>query len=182
MTSNRRQLLLKIAAAAVVGLYGLDTFVIEPAFDGWREQSTRIAALRTKVERGRQLREREKTIRERWAGMLRSNLPAEDSAAQYQAIQAFSRWGNAASQVNLTSLTPTPQWLVHEDGSQTYECRVAATGSQAALGRFIYEMESDPSLPVNLEECELVTRDPRGAQLTLTARLTFLRLKEPNKP
>ena len=34
MTSNRRQLLLKIAAAAVVGLYLLDLVVIEPAFAG----------------------------------------------------------------------------------------------------------------------------------------------------
>ena len=123
MTSNRRQLFLKIAAAAVVGLYALDALVIEPAFSKWREQGVRIAALRTKVERGRQLREREKTIRERWAAMLRSNLPAEVSAAESAAYQAISRWVNA-SQINLTSLTP--QWQNHEDGSQTYECRVAA--------------------------------------------------------
>jgi len=58
---------------------------------------------------------------------------------------------------------------------------LAATGSQAALSRFLYELESDSSVPVNLEECELTTRDARGSQLTLTARITFLRLKEPSK-
>lgn len=181
MTSNRRQLLLKIAAAVVVGLYLLDLVVIEPALAGWHEQSTRITALRTKVERGRQLREREKTIRERWAGMLRSNLPPEFSTAQNAASQSVFHWANM-SRINLTSLTPQTQWQDHEEGYQTLECRIAATGSQAALGRFIYEMESDPGLPVNLEECELVTRDARGAQLSLTARITFLRLKESNTP
>ena len=181
MTSNRRQLLLKIGAIAIVGLYLLDLLVIEPAFAGWREQSTRITALRTKVERGRQLREREQTIRERWAGMLRANLSPEFSTAQNAAYQAISHWVSA-SHINLSSLTPQTQWQDHDEGYQTLECRIAATGSQAALGRFIYEMESDAGLPVNLEECELTTRDARGAQLSLTARITFLRLKESKTP
>jgi hypothetical protein len=38
-------------------------------------------------------------------------------------------------------------------------------------------METD-ALPVNLEDCELGARDNQGSQLTLTARVTFLRLKE----
>ena len=128
---------------------------------------------------------REAALRERWAGMLRSNLPsdpseADHSAAENVAFKAVGRWVRD-SQINLTSLTPNPQWQTHDEGFETYECRVAATGSQAALGRFIYELEADTSVPVSLEECEFTTRDPRGSQLTLTARLTFLRLKESPK-
>jgi len=177
MNNDRRQLLIKVAAA-VVGLYALDAFVIEPAIDGWREQNRRIVALGEKVQRGRQLRERETSIRERWAGMLRANLPAEVSAAESMAQIAVGRWVSA-SQISLTSLTP--QWQSREDGFDLYECRVTATGSQTSLGRFIYELETDQSAPVNLEECELASRDARGAQLTLTARLTFLRIKDPKK-
>ena len=36
-------------------------------------------------------------------------------------------------------------------------------------------MESD-KVPVNLDEFEISTRDDRGAQLTMTARFSFLRL------
>ena len=178
MNNERRQLLLKIAAAAVVGLFLLDRFVIEPTLQGWSEQTARIAALREKVQRGRQLCEREATLREHWAEMLRGNLPAEVSAAENVAYKAVGRWVRD-SQISLTSLTP--QWQNREEGFDLYECRVAATGSQASLGRFLYELESDQSAPVSLEECELTTRDPRGAQLTLTARLTFLRLKDSKK-
>lgn len=178
MKDERRQLLLKLGAATAVGLYLLDAFVIEPAFQSWNQQTARITALRQKVAQGRQLCEREASLRERWAGMLRTNLSPEVSAAENAALTAVGRW-QRDSQISLTSLTP--QWQSRDEGFETLEYRVAATGSQAALGRFIYEMESDNSVPVNLEECEISSRDARGAQLTLTARLTFLRLKDSSK-
>jgi len=179
MNNDRRPLLLKIGLAAAVGLLLADSFVIEPAIQGWKNQNTRIAALSQKVERGRQLCEREATLRDRWAGMLRANLPAEVSAAENAVYKAVSRW-TLDSQINITSLTPSP-WQSREEGFDTYECRIAATGSQAALGRFLYNLETDSTVPVNLEECEFITRDARGSQLTLTARITFLRLKESSK-
>ncbi len=178
MNNERRQLLLKVAAATMVGIFLLDRFVLEPILQGWSEQTTRIAALREKVQRGRQLCERESSLRERWARMLGANLPDEVSAAENVAYKAVGRWVRD-SQISLTSLTP--QWQNREEGYDLYECRVAATGSQPSLGRFLYEIESDQSAPVSLEECEFTTRDPRGSMINLTARLTFLRLKDPKK-
>lgn len=175
MKAERREFLLKAVAAGVAGLFLLDRFVIEPVTQGWKEQGQRIAELREKVKRGRLLLAREKTIRARWDEMLRANLPAEVSLAETEVYKAVGRWAHDC-QINLTSLTP--QWQTHEDGFETMECRVAATGDQASLGRFIFELETDP-LPVNLEECEFATRDARGAQLTLTARMTFLRIARP---
>ncbi|MCX6966208.1 MAG: hypothetical protein NTZ46_00235 [Verrucomicrobia bacterium] len=179
MNNQRRQLLLKMTAAAVVGLFLLDRFVIEPVLQGWSEQTTRIAALREKVQRGRQLCERETALRARWAGMLRANLPEDNSAAEYAALKSVDRW-TQTSMINRTSLIPSP-WQHRDEGFDIYECRMSATGNQASLGRFLYELESDQSVPVSLEECEFATRDPRGSQLTLTARITFLRLKESSK-
>lgn len=180
MKTDRRQLLLKIAAAAVVGLYLLDSFVVEPAIQSYSKQTARIADLREKVRLGSQSCAHGQSLRDRWAGMLRTNLPRETSEAESVAYKAVARWVRE-SQISVTSFTPTP-WQTHDEGFETYECRVTATGSQAALGRFLYELESDQSVPVNLEECEFNTRDPRGSQLTLTARFTFLRLKESSNP
>ena len=177
MTNNRRELLLKIVAFSVIGLFLFDRVILEPAIRSWTDQSRRIAGLREKVQRGRQLLAREKTIRDRWAEMLRANLPVEVSSAENEAFKAVGRWARD-SHINLTSITP--QWQNHDEGYETLECRVAAAGDQASLGRFVYELETD-GLPVNLEECEFATRDPRGAQLTMTARMTFLRLAETRK-
>ena len=62
MAKNREKIL-KIAAAMVVGLFLLDRMVISPATARWKEQGGRIATLREKVQRGRQLLERERSSR-----------------------------------------------------------------------------------------------------------------------
>ena len=181
MTNERRQLLLKIGVAVCAGLLLLDYGIIEPSLHAWAGQSERIAALRQKVDQGRQLLQREASLRERWAKMQQANPPAEESEATNVAIKALNRWEHD-SQISISGFVPQSQWQSRDEGFKTYECRVTANGTQATLGRFLYELESDTTIPVNLEECELATRDARGGQLTLTARITFLRLKESASP
>ena len=173
MTHPDRQNLLKIVAGACVGLYLLNWVVIDPAIHHWSEQSDRIAALRAKVDKGRSLLDREDRIRNLWAAMLRANLPSDVSAAQAACETAVSRW-QGESGISVTSLTP--QWQTREDeGYDEFEYRAAMTGDQVSLGRFLYELGTDP-MPCNLEECEISTRDAHGSQLNMAARFSFVRV------
>ncbi len=105
--------------------------------------------------------------------MQRANLADDNSTAGGDILNAVNRW-KLASGIGLSNLVP--QWQEHEDlGYDENECRVTATGDQKTLGQFLYELETD-ALPVNLEECEIATRDAKGQQLTLTARFSFARL------
>jgi len=173
MTNIQRQTYLKIAAFSVVGLAVLDYLICEPAYAAWVAQGQRIDALHAQVERGQQLIDREDTIRQRWAQMTHANLPTEISAAQNVAFQAIDRWARDSG-ISVASLTPN--WLDHDEGFQTLEWRVSATGSQAALSRFIYEVETD-AIPANLDEFELTARNERGSDLAMTARLSFLQMQ-----
>jgi Tfp pilus assembly protein PilN len=172
MTSEQRLAWLKIAAAGSVGVLLLLQFVLTPVTQRWKAQNERIALLREQVERGQLLLDRETAIRDRWDSMLRNNLPADPSAAENELIKAIARWVGE-SRVALTSLTPL--WRPHDQGYQTLECRATATGSQSALSRFLYEMETDP-MAVRLETAEITARDDKGRQLTLNARFTALQL------
>ena len=173
MSSPDRQNLLKIVAGACVGLYLLNLIVIDPATHSWAEQSDRIAALRAKVDKGRSLLDHEDRIRNVWASMLRANLPADASTAEANAFTAVSRW-QGDSGVSVTSLTP--QWQSREDeGYDTFEFRAAMTGDQVSLGRFLYELGTDP-MPCSLEECEISTRDAHGQELNMAARFSFVRV------
>jgi Tfp pilus assembly protein PilO len=127
------------------------------------------------VDRGQQLIDREDVIRRRFAQMTKENLPAEVSAAENVAFQAIGRWVRDSG-VSVASLTPS--WQDHDEGYQTLEWRISATGTQASLGRFMYEMETD-SVPVNLDEFELTTRDEHGSDLALTGRFSFLQMPHP---
>jgi len=172
MTGKNRQALLKTVAIGVAGLFLLDRFIVSPATEHWRVQSERIDALRTKVEHGRELKNRANSIRTKWAEMQRADLPEDASTAENDAFKAVARWSRE-SRITFTSLTP--QWRTHDEGYDTLECRVAANGDQVSLSRFLYELEADPG-PVALHECEITTRDARGQQLTMTARFSFIRL------
>jgi hypothetical protein len=176
MTTEQRMTWLKIAAAAVVGLLLLDRFVVTPAARHWQDQSERIAVLREQVDRGHLLLDRETAIRERWDAMLRDDLPENVSEAENELFKAIARWVRD-SRVSLTSLTPL--WRSHEQGFQTLECRATATGTQAALSRFLYELETEP-LAVRLETSEITARDDKGQQLTLNVRFTALQLGNPD--
>jgi hypothetical protein len=174
MQSDQRTAILKIAAGAVVGLFLLDRMVVSPAIAGWKEQSERLATLRQKVQRGRQLIEREKSLRDRWAEMQRTDLSTDGSAAENDVFKGIGRWARD-SRVSFTSLTP--QWRSHEEGYDTFEFRASAAGDQVSLGRLIYEIEADP-LPARIEECELTSRDNQGQQVGLTLKFSFVRINE----
>ena len=177
MSAKRRETLLKIAVGAIVALFLLDRMVLSPAFAGWKAQSVRLAALQQKVKNGRQLTEREKSLRARWDEMQRANLPADRSFAENDVYKALSRW-TAESRIAFTSLNPN--WREHNEkneGYATFECRATAVGDQAALARLVYEIETDP-LPARIEECEVTARDAQGKQLSLALRFSFVRIEE----
>ena len=141
----------EIAVGLVVGLFVLDRAVLSPAAAHWKEQSERIASLSEKVKRG------------------------DLSAAESDVFKAISRWARE-SRIGFTSLNP--QWREHRDeGYDTYECRASATGDQAAIGRLLYEIETD-ALPARIEECEVTARDAQGKQLLLAARFSFIRIND----
>lgn len=174
MLSKNRETLLKIGVAVVVGLFALDRMVLGPAIEGWKAQSERLATVQVKVERGRQLLEREKSIRARWTEMQRTDLSEDHSEAENDVFKAIGRWASA-SRVSFTSLTP--QWRSHEGGYDTFECRASATGTQESLGRMLYAIETD-ALPMRIEECEMSTRDAKGQQLALSVRFSAVRIHE----
>jgi Tfp pilus assembly protein PilO len=178
MTSERRTTLIKIGAAVCGVLFVLNYLVIGPYTAAWSGQSDHIDKLRQDVARGQQLVDRQNNIRNRWSAMLRANLPTDISASENIAVQAIDRWARTSG-IAFSSLSPS--WQEHDDdGYQLFELRATATGTQAALARFIYELETDPS-PVNLEEYELTSRDDRGASLTMTARFSFIHIDATEK-
>ena len=173
MNLPARQQLTGIVLAICGGLLFLNFVVLGPVIQSWSDQSERIAALRAKVEKGRSLLDREDRIRNVWASMLRTNLPADASTAEAAAFTAVSRW-QGDSGTSVTSLTP--QWQSREDeGYDSFEFRAAMTGDQVSLGRFLYELGTDP-MPCNLEEAEISTRDAHGQQLNMAARFSFVRV------
>lgn len=173
MENKRRETILKIAVGVVVGLFVLDWLVLTPAATAWKAQGERLATLRRDVTRGRQLLEREKSLRGRWAEMHRTDLDDDLSVAEDDVYKAIFRW-TRESKVSFTSLTPDPR---QHEGYDTLEFRASANGDQGSFARLLYEIETDP-LAARVLDFDISARDAKGQQLALTMKFSFVRITE----
>lgn len=171
-TQNRQKLLMILAGSAIL-LYVLDSIVLDPLMKGWAARRTEIAKLEKNVTEGRSLIARASNTQSRWAEMQTQALPKDTSKAEQDLISAFDRWGRSTN-IELGSIKP--QWK--RGSSSRYsqlECRVDATGSLAALSRFLYEVEKS-ALALRVDSVEFTSRDERGDKLTLGLLVSGLRL------
>ena len=159
-----------------VGLLVLNYAILNPAIAAWSAQSDRIEALQKKVVRGRTLLERETLIRNHWAAMLRENMSADNSTADNDAFKAISRW---TTDSNITLSSVTPQFQAHDDGGyDAFEYRLSAIGDQGGGGAVFVRPGGQTRCRAAWRNARLTTRDGHGAQLTLSARFSFVRVDE----
>lgn len=171
-TVNRQRLLM-ILAGASVGLLVFDSLVLSPLTKAWQTRRAEIARLQKSVTEGRSVMERADRTRALWSEMQQQAMPADPAKAEQDLITAFDRWGRATG-VELGSIKP--QWK--RGASNRYsqiECRVDATGSLAALTRFLYEVEKS-ALALRVDTVEFAARDDSGSKLSLGLLVSGLRL------
>jgi len=169
---NRQILLIKIAVAGI-GLVILNSVVISPLGDLWSDHAAEIARLKTSVAEGRNLIVRGPGLQRHWAEMQAGALPRDRAQSEHDVLSNFENWCRSTG-VELGSFKS--QWKHGAtDDTSLMECRMDATGTLAALTRFLYEVERSP-LALRVESDELVSRDDSGQRLTLSLIVTGLRL------
>ncbi len=172
-TPVNRQRLLIILAGVSIGLLLLDSVVLTPLTKAWQNRRAEIVRLQKSVTEGRGVIERASRTRSLWAEMQGQAMPADPAKAEQDLITAFDRWGRATG-VELGSIKP--QWKRGTSNRYSQiECRVDATGSLAALTRFLYEVEKS-ALALKVDAVELNARDDSGSRLSLGLLVSGLRL------
>jgi hypothetical protein len=173
MNLPHRQRWLLIAAGSAVALLALDRLVFTPLTDHWKARSAEIAALQKDIAAGRSAIERAQRTQGLWADMQANALAQDPAQAEQDVLSAFEKW-RASTNVELGSMKQ--QWKRGaNDKYSVLECRVDATGSLAALARFLYEVEKSP-LALRIDSLELIGRDEQGSKLSLGLLVSGLRL------
>jgi hypothetical protein len=173
MNINKRQQILAIAAAAIVGAFVLDKLVITPLTKGWKERTATIADLRKSIAQGTAALDREQITRRRWNEMRKNTLPFAASVAEQEMLGAFDKWSRESG-ISVSSIKP--QWKRGStDDYSVLECRVDAAGNLATVTRFLYDVEHSP-MALKIESVELAARDNNGQQLALGLLVSGLRL------
>lgn len=174
MGTDRRQRILLICAVAVVGLLLADKVVIGPLMGVWKSWSDTIRLDTENLAKFSPKRAAD--LQTRWADMKRHSLPRELPEAESQVFSAVGKWAGS-SHLALNSVQP--KWLADDKDakSKKVEFTIKATGSLSSIAGFLYALETDP-MPLRVEDFEMTTKDPKGAQLTFSLRFTGLVLLE----
>jgi hypothetical protein len=173
MKINNRQQFLAVAAITAVALLAGDRLIVSPLIGAWKNRADQIAALRHDIQEGEFLKSREQSLRQRWQKMAATTLPTDTSVAQHAVFDAFDHWSED-SRVTLTGVSPS--WRDNDEEFMTLECRAKASGSLAALTRFLYDVEKDP-LALRVETVKIDSRDDNGQMLALDLQVSGLLLK-----
>jgi hypothetical protein len=139
-------------------------------FGWWKTRAKTVAELRTQVNNGRRLIQREAGLRSRWSQMRTNTLPDNPSLAEQQTLKAFDSWARESG-ADVTGITP--QWNNDSPDYLTLNCRLEAAGDLGTLSRFVYDLEKDP-MALKLETVEFSTRDTTGQLLTLDLQISGL--------
>lgn len=169
---NRQRLLMILAGGSIL-LLVLDSLVRAPLWKAWESRHAETVRLKKVVDAGRSAQERAAHTRGRWEEMKAQALPNDPAKAEQDLITAFDRWGRGSG-IELGSIKP--QWKRGATNKYSLlECRVDASGSLAALSRFLYEVEKS-SLALRVDSVELTSRDESGGKLSLGLLVSGLRL------
>jgi hypothetical protein len=166
---NRQQLLALLAGAAVA-LFAADSLILNPLIASWKARSTRLTKLRDDIRNGRDLIDREDSLRHRWENMQAHTLPNNPSLTEQKVLSSFNKWSQE-SRVSILSISP--QWKHDTDDYMTLECRVEAAGNLNAVTSFLYNLEKDP-MALKLQSVEISSRDNEGQQLALGLQVSAL--------
>ena len=169
MKSSRSTLLL-IAAGAAIALLVSDRLVITPLSSNWKRRTTAISELRKKVDDGQRLLQRGQGLRDRWSQMRTNTLPNSRPVAEEQILKAFDRWSQDS---RLSIMSISPQWKQETEDYLTLDFRVEASGSLAAVTRFLHDVEKDP-MALKIQTVELSSRDNEGQQMALGLQVSGL--------
>jgi hypothetical protein len=169
---NRQRWLIIIAGAGVLLLI-LDRVVFTPLGATWQANAAEIVRLRTAVADGHSLIARGPHLQQVWSEFRSGALPRDLAQSEHDVIFGFENWSRTSG-VELGSRKPLWKHGSSDDYS-LLEYRLDATGSLAALSRFLYELGKAP-MALRIESVELSSRDESGQRLTLSMTVTGLRL------
>jgi Tfp pilus assembly protein PilO len=167
---DKRQRILIIAAAVVVGLWLGDKVILSKLTEWWDARASEITKLQSNIADGKALIKQERVYRAKWDQMKTNALPDNQSVALEQISKSFHEW---AEESGVTLDDVRPQWKIDADDHKTVSCRVGANGTLWMLAKFIYDIERDP-VGLKIESLDFTAADNTGQKLSLGLQVSGL--------
>lgn len=163
MKLSKRERIIAIVAAAVVGLLALDRFVLTPWFDARTQLASQLETARAEAARAEQVFDNLRRANRRWADLAGDTLHVEASAAEGQLLNALRDWADDSG-LTLSAVRPDRGAGTH--GFERITIRASGAGGMRQVSRFLWRLHTT-DIPARLDEMQIAARRPGTDDLTL---------------
>jgi Tfp pilus assembly protein PilO len=171
MVLSKRERIILFATLASVGLFVVNTFVIEPVQAKLDEMESQRQQLLGELNEGELLIGNHRRMQEKWKAMLSNGL-RNDAEAESRVLSALREWSGAAG-LALSSIKP--ERVASDKGLQEMIFTVAGKGSLDSVARFLWQIET-AALPVKIKDMQLGSSSESGDSMSLQLHLSALYL------
>lgn len=163
MVLSQRERYLAIGVGAVVALFLVDHFAIEPYRDARRRIVRDQDAVVREIDDARTLFDRQRRLRPVWAEIQQGGLMTDASltdALTQHAVLDLAQWAG----MNVEFLKPTPRQPTGKFLVLKYE--LSGSGSMYTLSKFLWAVET-ATIPIHIDESQIVPHKEGADDLSL---------------
>ena len=171
---NRRERILAITVAALVGLFFLDQFVIQPVSTRLGNMSDRADQLEDELRTARLLVNNREIIETRWQTYRAAALEADESAQRLRIQRSLNEWAAEAG-LDLAALSSGRTGTIERDRFHEMRFILRGTGSLAAAVRFLHHIRRS-TFPLRIVACDFGARSEEEDKLSLQLTVSTIRL------
>lgn len=173
MALSRREQIIGLVTAGVIGLMIVDHFALSPLLERRAQAQTQISTLTGDQERAEQLITNAPRMRKRWNDMLASGLKSDETDSKNQALTQLLAW-EKESGVTFTSLQPERGDLSGKAKElQPIMLRATASGSMRSISQFLWKVHTS-DIPMRVIDLQIDSHKPGSDDLVLTLSVSTL--------
>ena len=171
MALAKRERMLVFGTIAVLGLLGLDQYLLTPVLDAEDQLQRERQQVLADMSRAQGVMADRKQSMARWRSMVRGGLKSDPAEAEGQLLHALRDWAKDSGLV-LSSVKPERP---ESKDSQLKEVQVqaSANGTLEALTKFLLKAQT-ASFPLKLSEFQMATRNETTNDLALQIKVSTL--------
>jgi hypothetical protein len=180
MILSKRERYIAIATVLVVGVLGLDFFIVSPLFARSRDVGEQIDKASADIAKQQKDIKNAKAARNKWTEVSGNTIKRDASEVESQVYSAVQEWGREARM----SLAFRNERTEKEKGFTKITYVLTGNGGMEQISRFLHQIQT-AKIPVRIVDLSVGTRGKEGVdELVLTVKIAsiFQQPENDNRP
>lgn len=169
---SKREKILALGVALIVGGWLLLTWVIDPAFAAFADIDEQTEQLKQELSLARSLVDNESKIRKGWAGYEKAGLSRSMEAADAETGRALLAWADEAG-LSKVKLSDGKDKVDDEQPFGELRYTVQTAGKLEQIYKLLWSIHQSP-FPLRVEKCVIDVQNNDGENLQLSLSVSTL--------